>query len=74
MCRVFIVVFGLEYQVGNTDGRVRVIESRDADRCRSLVRSRFVIATHDVVRGICCGFAFRAVQPLSLECTCRIVI
>lgn len=38
MCRVSIVAFELEYVAGNSNGRVRVVTSRDADVCMSTLR------------------------------------
>ena len=53
MCRVSIVAFELEYVAGNSNGRVRVVTSRDADVCMFLACSRL-----GVVRNLFCGIAF----------------
>lgn len=58
MCRVSIVAFELEYVAGNSNGRVRVVTSRDADVYMFLACSRLCIATHGVVRKLFCGIAF----------------
>ena len=52
------MAFELDYVAGNSNGRVRVVTSRDADVCMFLARSRLCIATHGVVRNLFCGIAF----------------